>query len=227
MKLGALLGPIEGNDPEALPAQARLLETEGYDGIWTAQAIGRGFMMPDPFVALSAAAVVTQTVELGTAILQLPLYHPSDVALKSFSLSQLCGSRFTLGVGAGSTESDFNVHELEFGDRFRQFNDKLATVRQLFTDGRINESQISPWQFNGWIGSAMHRTPEQLEAALASYRSSGGTRAIVTTIQLSGDTDTGELKERLARFSAMGFDDAVVMFLPGAPSPADVRKLVA
>ena len=93
MRLGALLGPIDGENPRAITEQAIQLEAQGYTSLWTAQAMGRGFILTDPFVALSAAAAVTSTVELGTAILQLPLYSPTDVALKSYALGQLSGGR--------------------------------------------------------------------------------------------------------------------------------------
>ena len=250
MKLGALLGPLDAGDPHALPNQARQLEAEGYASLWTVHAVGRGFMMPDPFVALAAAATATETVEIGTAILQLPLYHPSDVAAKAFSLMQLCGSRLSLGIGAGSTAADFAVHELDYDSRFRRFNDSVRKLRELFASGKINDANITPWppvrkgppllygtwnngvvraaeEFDGWIASAMHRTPEQLESTIGRYRSAGGGRAIVTTIQLGRDTDTGALREQFARYAEMGFDDAVVMFLPGAPAPSIVRKLCA
>lgn len=249
MRLGALLGPIDAANPDAVPNLASQLEAEGYTSLWTVHAVGRGFMMPDPFIALSAAAVATGRVEIGTAILQLPLYHALDVAVKAFSLMQICGSRFILGVGAGSTETDFTAHGVDFADRFRRFDDNLATLRSLFADGSHGDTNLAPWpavkggppifygtwtigvhraagEFDGWIASALHRTPEQLEAAIGAYRDAGGKRAVVTTIQLSRSSDVGELKERFARYAEMGFDDAVVMFLPGAPSPERVRRLV-
>ena len=81
--------------------------------------------------------------------------------------------------------------------------------------------------FDGWIASAHYRTPDQVVAALAEFRAAHGGRAIVSTIQLNADTDLGELAERLNRFADAGFDDTVVMFLPGAPAPEQVRQLVA
>ena len=100
MRLGALLGPVNPADSTALAEQATMLEKEGYASLWAAQALGRGFMHTDPFIALSVAAAVTKKVELGTAILQLPLYNPVDIAHKSFSLLQASGNRLVLGVGA-------------------------------------------------------------------------------------------------------------------------------
>ena len=74
--------------------------------------------------------------------------------------------------------------------------------------------------------SPHYRAPDEVTAALQRYRGFGGGRAIVSTIVLAADTDLGELNDRLGKFADAGFDDAVVMFMPGAPSPADVRALV-
>ncbi len=80
--------------------------------------------------------------------------------------------------------------------------------------------------YSGWIASGHYRTPDEVLSALAEYRGHGGGRAIVSTIQVSGETDIGEFGERLSRFAEGGFDDAVVMLLPGAPSPETIRALV-
>ena len=250
MKLGALLGPIaDATNQNSLAEQARMLEAEGYSSLWTAQAIGRGFMMTDPFVTLSIAAAVTHEVELGTAILQLPFYEVADVALKSFSLMQASGNRLLLGVGAGSTESDHLAHHGKFEQRFRSFNEKLTELKTVFATGQCHGVDLAPWEnvqggppliygtwgagvsraaeeFDAWIGSAMHRSIDQLEEAIAGYRAAGGTRAIATTIVLTPNTDLGELGEMMQRLSKVGFDDAVVMFTPGAPDAASIRNVL-
>ena len=67
---------------------------------------------------------------------------------------------------------------------------------------------------------------DEIIEGLNQYRSANGKRAIVSTIQVTKDTDIGELKDKLNRFSDAGFDDAVVMFLPGAPSIDQIRSLI-
>jgi putative intracellular protease/amidase len=68
---------------------------------------------------------------------------------------------------------------------------------------------------------------DEVCAALDVYRAAGGRRAIVSTLQVGADTDLGEFRAKLQRFAAAGFDDAVVMLLPGAPQAGEIRKLVA
>ena len=250
MRLGALLGPIA--DParaDTLAEQARTFAGEGFSSLWSAQAIGRGFMMTDPFVALTVAATVAEDVEIGTAVLQVPLYHPMELAHRVFSLQQLCGERLILGVGAGSTAEDFRAFGRDYDSRFSNFGRSVAALRRIFADGMHEGSNLSPWpavaggppvflgswgngvtqaarEFDGWIASANYRTVDEVAAAAERYRAAGGGRSVVSTIQVGGKTDLGELRDKLDRFAAAGFDDAVVMILPGGPAPLAVRRLV-
>lgn len=249
MRMGALLVPSDGGNANSIADQAREIESAGFDSVWSAQAMGRGFMMHDPFISLTTAAAVTEKVELGVGILQLPLYNATDVALKSFSLSQVSGGRFLLGVGAGSTESDYQIHRQAFSERFRLFNESLDQLREALMAGSAGGGHLAPWarvtggpplfygtwgknvqraaeEFNGWIASGMHRTPKECADAIQGYRDAGGGRAIVSTIQVMPDIDLGALKADLTIYAEAGFDDAVVMVFPGGPSLGQVRALV-
>lgn len=250
MQLGALLSPVfDVSNPRALVEEARMLEGEGYTSIWMVQAVGRGNMIMDPLVALTAAATATTTVELGTAILQVPLYDPYDLAHRVISTSQICGARLRLGVGAGSTENDFMVMSRDFASRFGRFDECTETLRSLLAEGEADGRSLDVWpallgrvpmflgswgkgvgraagEFDGWIASGAYRSTEEVVSAHARYRDAGGRRAIVSTIQVNGETDLGALQSRLAAFDDAGFDDAVVMLLPGAPSASEIRKLI-
>ena len=250
MRLGALLGPTLDTSPTEIADQAKMLVDEGFESLWAVQVVGRGFMAPDPLIALSVAATVTTDVELGTAILQLPLYHPTDLAHRVLSLQQLCGARLTLGLGAGSTVQDFDAFERDFEARFRTFNESFVELSVALETGANATAELSPWpsvaggpplmygtwgkgveraakEFSGWVASAHYRTPDELESAIQRYRAAGGQRAVVSTIQLPANRSLAEVEQLLQRFEAMGFDDAVVMFLPGGVSPQEVRKLVS
>jgi alkanesulfonate monooxygenase SsuD/methylene tetrahydromethanopterin reductase-like flavin-dependent oxidoreductase (luciferase family) len=246
MRLGALLGPVSNSSAaNMLAEQARTYVGEGFDSLWSAQAIGRGFMTTDPIVTLSVAATVTESVELGTAVLQVPLYHPVDLAHRIFSLMQICGDRLLFGIGAGSTESDFAAFDRAYEARFRKLSSSVERLKTIFVNGGSDGVELSPWSsvkggpplflgswgngveraakhFDGWIASGHYRTPAEVISALQRYRGAGGERAIVSTLLLDSDTDLGELKDRFGRFA-----DAVVMFLPGGPSPAAARALVS
>ncbi len=251
MKLGALLGPVPYDAaPTFLADQARAYSDAGFESLWSVQAIGRGFSITDPFVALSIAATVTDKIEIGTAVIQVPLYHPVELAHRVFSLMQICGDRFLFGVGAGSTQQDFDAFGRDYTARFRTFSKNIATLRDTFIEGRLGATNLSPWpsvvggppmllgawggagveraakSYAGWIASAAYRSPEEVIDALGRFRRAGGRRAIVSTIQIGASTDLGQTGQMLAQFAQAGFDDAVVMLMPGAPAPARVRRLV-
>jgi len=250
MRLGALIGFLPPQSQSVdLAEQAKRYAGEGFDSLWLPQAIGRGFMIPDPFVALAVAATATKDVELGTAVVQISLYQPTDLAHRIFSLMQICGSRLTLGVGAGSTETDFVAFERDYANRFKTFNSTLARLKTLLAEGKDERANLTPWKtvvggpplifgtwgagveraakdFDGWVASAHYRTADQVIELLGRFRAAGGKRAIVSTIQLTADHDLGRTKEILQRFAEAGFDDAVVLLRPGGPSPAEVRALV-
>ena len=248
MRLGALLTPA-GDQPNHLVNEARAIESAGFDSIWSAHAMGRGFMMHDPLLALTAAAAVTTRVELGTGILQLPLYHPADLVLKVLTLMQIAGDRLLLGVGAGSTQADYALHDQDFSQRFHQLEVSLEALKQGFESGQVGNGDVGlppnlkdgpplllgTWgqnvkraatEFDGWIASGMHRTPAECGEALTAYRVAGGQRAIVSTIIVTGNTDTGALREQLTSYADAGFDDAVLLVYPGAPSLEALRALV-
>ena len=250
MKMGAILSPlVNASNADALAEQARSYEQAGFSSLWVVQAVGRGFIFTDPLIALSVAATVTGCVSLGTAVLQVPLYRPMDLAHRIFSLQQLTGDRLILGVGAGSTEQDFVAYGRKYEDRFKVFNSALADLRQIFATGGLGESDLTPWdaviggppiylgswgagvkraakEFDGWIASANYRTVEEVTIAAEEYRGAGGGPSVISTIQVSRKTDLGELKENLTRFSEAGFNEAVVMIHAGGPSPEKILGLL-
>jgi alkanesulfonate monooxygenase SsuD/methylene tetrahydromethanopterin reductase-like flavin-dependent oxidoreductase (luciferase family) len=245
--LGATLAHLSQAPPIAVAEWARRLVGEGFASLWVHQVIGRGFLVPDPFVTMAVAATATEGVELGTATLQVPLYHPADLAYRILSLVSVCGDRLTLGVSPGSTEADFTTFDRNYAARFRTFDQSLARLRVLLAHGRDERAELAPapvatpplllgsWganveraarEFDGWLASGYRRTADQIIAAHTRYRSAGGRRAIVCAIQLSGRGDLGPTGELLQRYAEAGFDDAVVLIEPGGPDPEQVRALL-
>jgi alkanesulfonate monooxygenase SsuD/methylene tetrahydromethanopterin reductase-like flavin-dependent oxidoreductase (luciferase family) len=62
-------GPLTG---AALMAGARAVERAGLDSLWCFDSIGRGIMLPDPLIALSVAAAVTQRYAILPACRTVP-----------------------------------------------------------------------------------------------------------------------------------------------------------
>ncbi|MCW0216265.1 MAG: LLM class flavin-dependent oxidoreductase [Pseudonocardia sp.] len=232
MRLGATLAHLSPEPPYAVADWARRLVGAGFESLWTPQIIGRGELVPDPFVTLAVAATATDGVEVGTATVQVPLHHPADLAHRIRSLMSVCGDRLSLGLSPGSTEADYVTLDRDHRTRFRIFDENVARLRDLLATDRP-PLLLGSWganvekaarDFDGWLASGYRRTPEQIVAAHERYRAAGGGRAIVCAVPVRGDL--GLVTEQLQRYAEAGFDDAVVLFEPGGPDPEEVRALL-
>jgi len=247
VRLGATLVHLSDAPPFAIAAWAERLATAGFESLWTPNIIGRGPLVPDPFVTLATAAAVTRDVELGTATVQVPLYHPADLAHRVLSLMSVCGDRLTLGLSPGSTSTDFATLDRDYTTRFATFHRDAARLRVLLSRGRDEHADLTPvagrrpplllgsWganveraarDFDGWLASGYRRTPDQIIAAHERYRAAGGRRAIVCAIPLDSLDDLEPAGEALRRYAQAGFDDAVVLIGPHGPDPQKVRALL-
>lgn len=78
---------------------AQMAEAAGWDSIFVGDAI----WCVDPMIQLTAAALATSRIRLGTMILAVPLRIPWHLAGESAALDNLSGGRLTLGLGMGAT----------------------------------------------------------------------------------------------------------------------------
>src|SRR5207247_11155543 len=108
-------------------------------------SIGRGSMIPDPLIAVSVAATVTERLTLGTGILQVPLRRPVELAHRILTAHLICGGRLLLGVGAGSTKADFDAVGVDFDTRMQQMEEALALMRRLWQGEKVGSAQLNPW----------------------------------------------------------------------------------
>ena len=214
--------------------RARLIERLGFDGIWLGDSIGRvGWPVPDPLIWLTAAAGATEYIELGTAILQVPLRHPVELAQRLMTLHALSGGRFTAGLGCGSTLADFQAVGVSYEKRLHIFAEALPTIRRLCNGERVDSAYLAPWsdmpggppilvgswdsglwvrraaqEYDGWIASGFFRNFRELREAIKRYRGAGGKRALVGTITVDLHAPSTSFDES-ARFNQeCGADEA-------------------
>lgn len=78
---------------------ARAAEDAGWDGVFVGDAI----WTQDPLIQLSAAAMLTERIRLGTLVLAVPMRRPWRIASESLALDILSQGRLVLGLGTGAT----------------------------------------------------------------------------------------------------------------------------
>lgn len=115
----------------------------------------------DPFLALAAAAAVTERVRLATMVVVAPLRNTMLLAKEVASLHALSGGRLTLGLAVGARGEDYRVAGIDQRGRGRRLSEQLEQVRNIWEDGEIGPkpgSRLSPpLLVGGQSGEALAR----------------------------------------------------------------------
>ncbi|MDF0531949.1 LLM class flavin-dependent oxidoreductase [Tsukamurella sp. 8F] len=112
MKYGIV---VTDKDPRRFAAAAREAEEAGWDAVFSWESVS-GL---DAWVALSAAAVATERIRLGTMLTPLSRWRPWDLARVTTSLDLLSGGRVILPVGLGAVMPAWTAFEPDEGRRTR------------------------------------------------------------------------------------------------------------
>ena len=140
MRFGLNLPPHGPHaDARLLADLAREAEEAGWDGffIWDHMAMQEPGPVVDPWVALTAAAMQTSRILLGTMVTPLARRRPWTLARQTASLDQLSGGRLVLGVGLGLYSQEFEdiSEEAELRVRSEMVDEALDVLTGLWTGG--------------------------------------------------------------------------------------------
>ena len=137
----------EGIRPDVL---GRALEERGFSSLFIAEhshiPVSRESPYPgggelprkyyrtlDPFVALTAAAVVTSRLVLGTGIVLLPQRDVIHTAKQVASLDVVSDGRVAFGVGVGWNREEMRNHRTDPATRGALMDEQLAALIQIWT----------------------------------------------------------------------------------------------
>ncbi|HET9875787.1 MAG TPA: LLM class F420-dependent oxidoreductase [Mycobacterium sp.] len=87
----------------------------------------------DPFVALTAAAVATRTLVLGTGIALIPQRDPIMTAKEVASLDVVSAGRFRFGAGVGWLREEIANHGVDPAVRGRVADERLSAMVAIWT----------------------------------------------------------------------------------------------
>lgn len=121
-------------DPAKLVETLVEIEGAGVDHIW----VGSAPRDPDLLTTLAAAAIRTTHLKLGTAIVQVFLHHPVQLALQTLSLNDLARGRLRLGVGTSSPEVAKRVYGVEMESPLSYLREYAQVLRTLLQQGEIH-----------------------------------------------------------------------------------------
>ncbi|MBM2812841.1 MAG: Luciferase-like, subgroup [Chloroflexi bacterium] len=112
---------------------AEEIERLGYGGLWHGHFMVGDLPGFDTLQVLTAVAARTSRIMLGTAVLQVPIYHPVDLARRIVTLDNLSDGRFLFGIGSGGDEWEYETLGLPFNRRVSRCNEILDVMKRLWT----------------------------------------------------------------------------------------------
>lgn len=134
----------------------------------------------DPFVALTAAAAVTERLRLATGVCLVVERDPIVLAKVVSTLDVLSGGRVSLGVGAGWNVEELAHHGVDFATRWEVLRERVELMQALWTqdvasyDGEHAHLEPS-WQW-----------PKPLQSQVPVLVGGGGRRAMQLAVDVGG-----------------------------------------
>src|SRR5438132_6119911 len=136
-------------DYSITPAElGQALEERGFDSVWAAehshipvprktradQDLGKRYYdVMDPFVTLTAAAVVTRRLKLATAICLVIQRDTIQTAKLVASIDQVSGGRFLFGIGGGWNAEEMEDHGTLYATRFKKMREQIEAMKLIWT----------------------------------------------------------------------------------------------
>ncbi len=207
---------VPGTTGEQLTEWARRAEARGFQSLGTIDRVV--YPNYEPLVALSAAAAVTERIGLITAILLAPLRRNGVVLAKqTLSLQALSGGRFTLGVGIGGREDDFEATGVEMSERGADVDRMLAELAEAWEKDEIGPAVEPPTLI---VGGAVQASFERATKYGSAGWIAGGAPPDVFADQL------GKVKEAWSAAGREGTPRSVGLayFALGESGEADAKS---
>ena len=119
-----------GMSPTEVVECVQLAEDLGYESAWVAEGHGG-----DQFSILTACAIATTRIKLGTSISSVFVRSAPTIAMAAACVDHYSGGRFILGLGSSHQVQVEPEHGLEFSGAIPRVCDTVEIVRRLLRDG--------------------------------------------------------------------------------------------
>lgn len=119
--------------PNDITELASLAEDLGYARTWIIETNDR-----DAFAVAAQLALSTRNILIGTNIVSVFTRTPTLLAMGAFTLDELSGGRFILGIGPGGTEIVGDGHGIPFQKPLGRVRESLDIIRGLLTGERLS-----------------------------------------------------------------------------------------
>ncbi len=132
MRLGLNLGYGATADASEALALAREAERLGFAIVWAAEAYGS-----DAATVLAWIAAQTESIGIGSAVLQMPARTPAMTAMTAATLDTLSHGRFMLGLGLSGPQVSEGWHGVSYDAPLARTREYLDIVRMVLRRQRL------------------------------------------------------------------------------------------
>lgn len=128
LRLGISAVPVDRAGLDYVVEAERL----GVDSVWVPEFWGYDALTP-----LGAVAAMTDTIRIGTGIVQLGTRTPAMLAMSAMALQRLSNGRFLLGVGASGPQVMEGWHGVPFAKPVARTRETIEILRRITAGERL------------------------------------------------------------------------------------------
>ncbi|MFC6769749.1 TIGR04024 family LLM class F420-dependent oxidoreductase, partial [Natrinema soli] len=118
---------------DSIADYTRAAEEAGYDCAWLPETWGR-----DAVTVLAAMAERTDSIDIGSSILNTYSRTPAMLGQTAATLQELSGGRFRLGLGPSGPVVIESWHGVEYGNPLRRTRETVEIVRQVLSGETVD-----------------------------------------------------------------------------------------
>jgi probable F420-dependent oxidoreductase len=165
------LAVTAGLTPNEVVECVCLAEELGYESAWMAEGHGG-----DQFSVLTACAMATERIRLGTSITSVFVRSAPTIAMAAACVDHFSNGRFVLGVGTSHKVQVEPEHGLEFANAVPRLRDTVDIVRILLRDGVVSYQGrvIKIDEFDLWFQPLRQEIPIYLAAVFPRMLETAG-----------------------------------------------------
>jgi F420-dependent oxidoreductase-like protein len=184
VQLGFYMGYAQpGTNPRELVELAREAERLGYTSAWAAEAWGVDAVTP-----IAWLGALTETIDLGTAIMQIPGRSPANAAMTAATLDLLSGGRFRMGLGTSGPQVVEGWHGQEWGRPLVKTREYVEIVRAVLRRERLEhhgEHYDIPVSGGTGLGKPLKLMARPLRSSVPIYLAAIAPRAVAQAFELA------------------------------------------
>ena len=186
----------------------RLADKLGYDSFWLSEGHGG-----DQFTTLTACALATERIKLGTSIISVFVRSAPTIAMAAACLDHFSQGRFILGLGSSHKVQVEGEHSVPYEKPITRLREYIDVIRSLLRDGEVSYkgSVLDIDRFDFWLPTLHPEVPIYAAAVFDKMLRTCGEitdGTILTWTTLSGAQNAAKVVAEGAR--AAGRDPAEV-----------------